>query len=103
MVSIETEDERRYIYNEILSWSSHRFYWIGLNDVKQANNYEWVCTIDGELCPQTSFRWWATGMPEQGLDYQIMVISVRPFLLILHFDSPLKLMMTGDAYTLYSV
>lgn len=68
LVSIEDENERRFIYNNLLSWTSWRFYWIGLNDVSQSSNYEWVCSVDEQFCPKKpiSFYWWSEGMPQQG-------------------------------------
>ena len=69
LASIENENERRFIYNEVVSWSSHRFYWIGLNDVRQSNLYEWVCAVHEVYCPTApvNFFWWASGMPESGM------------------------------------
>ena len=65
LVSFESSNELRFVYDHVVSWSNWRFYWIGLNDIKQPRNYYWVCTVDTQYCTQFGFEWWSAGMPDQ--------------------------------------
>ena len=52
LVWFENKSEMEWVYNNILNWDTHakawRYYWIGLNDLKQVSRLEWANSHDDE-------------------------------------------------------
>ena len=61
LVSIESQTEQDLILS-IINRNHYDYYWIGLNDLKTAGQYEWI-TTDGTGEKKYKFKWWAKGMP----------------------------------------
>ncbi len=76
LVKINSQSEQDFINTRIQSLSSGDV-WIGLNDIKKENVFQW--TADKSLLDNTKYQIWSNGKPSENKENRdcVMIQSVR--------------------------
>ena len=65
MASLLDEGEKNFVYEKVINRRDYDYYWIGLNDLDKARNYEWIST-QGLDQDQVSWTFWSTTLDPVG-------------------------------------